>query len=116
MTRIAITAIAMLAASWCAAQAAGPLQFWNTSSREFTGVYLAAPGTTQWSPNQTASDPDGSVAADERLKLRDAKPGHYDVRLVDKTGKTCVVKNVEARATGPYAFSIGDEDLKTCRR
>ncbi len=111
-----MTAIAMLAAAGGAAQAAGPLQFWNTSSREFTGVYLAAPGTTQWGPNETANDPDGSVAADERLKMPDAKPGHYDVRVVEKGGKTCVVKNVEARATGPYAFSIGDDDLKKCKR
>lgn len=107
---------AMLAAAWGVAQAAGPLQFWNTSSHEFKGVYLAAPGTTQWGPNETANDPDGSVAADERLKMPDAKPGHYDVRVVDKNGRTCVVKNVEVRAAGRYAFSIGDEDLKNCGR
>ena len=95
-------------------QAAGPLLFWNTSSREFTGVYLALHGTGQWGPNEAANDPDGAVAADERLKLPDATPGRYDVRLVDKAGSTCVVKDVELRGTGPYAFAIGEPDLKTC--
>ena len=45
------------AAVTTAAQAAAPLQFWNTSSQEFTGVYLASPGTNQWGPNETANDP-----------------------------------------------------------
>jgi hypothetical protein len=104
---------AMLVAT--AAQAAAPLRFWNTSSQEFTGVYLAAPGTNHWGPNETANDPDGSVAADERLKLPDLKPGQYDVRLVDKAGRSCVVRNVTVSADGAYAFSIGDAELKACR-
>ena len=104
---------AMLVAT--AAQAAAPLRFWNTSSQEFTGVYLAAPGTNHWGPNETANDPDGSVAADERLKLPDLKPGQYDVRLVNKAGRSCVVKNVTVSAGGRYAFSIGDAELKACR-
>jgi hypothetical protein len=104
---------AMLVAT--TAQAAAPLRFWNTSSREFTGVYLAAPGTDHWGPNETANDPDGSVAADERLKLPDLKPGQYDVRLVDKAGRSCIVKNVTVSAGGRYAFSIGDGELTACR-
>jgi hypothetical protein len=96
------------------AHAATPLQFWNTSSQEFTGVYLAAPGTNQWGPNETANDPDGSVAADERLKLPDITPGRYDVRLVTKAGRSCVVKNVTVKGGGRYAFAIGDAELKGC--
>jgi hypothetical protein len=103
---------AMLLAT--AAQAAAPLQFWNTSSHEFTGVYLSPPGTNQWGPNETANDRDGSVAADERLKMPDLQPGQYDVRLVDKAGHSCVVKNVTVSAAGRYAFAIGDAELKSC--
>jgi hypothetical protein len=96
------------------AYAATPLQFWNTSSQEFTGVYLAAPGTNQWGPNETTNDPDGSVAADERLKLPDITPGRYDVRLVTKAGRSCVVKNVTANGGGRFAFAIGDAELNGC--
>lgn len=111
MKKALMLAITLAAGS---AQAAGPLLFWNTSSREFTGVYLALHGTGQWGPNEAASDPDGAVGADERLKLPDATPGRYDVRLVDKAGSTCVVKDVELRGTGPYAFSIGETELRAC--
>ena len=112
MIKVVLMAVMLVAT---AAQAAARLQFWNTSSEEFTGVYLAAPGTNQWGPNETANDPDGSVSADERLKLPDVAPGQYDVRLVNKAGRTCVVKNVTVRAGGRYAFSIGDAELKACR-
>ena len=39
----------------------------------------------------------------------------YDVRLVNKAGRSCVVKNVTVSAGGRYAFSIGDAELKACR-
>ena len=113
MGKAAIVAAMLLAAG--GARAAVPLKFWNTSSQAFTGVYLAAPGTAKWGPNQAANDPDGAVSADERLKLPDVAPGRYDVRLVQKDGRSCVVKDVELRASGPYAFSIGDPELKACR-
>jgi hypothetical protein len=112
VAKVALMTVMLLAT---AAQAAAPLQFWNTSSEEFTGVYLSAPGTGQWGPNETANDPDGSVSPDERLKLPDVTPGQYDVRLVNKAGRSCVVKNVTVRAAGRYAFSIGDAELKGCR-
>jgi hypothetical protein len=36
------------------------------------------------------------------------------VKLVDKKGRSCVVRNVELIAGKPYAFSISDKDLTGC--
>ena len=56
----------------------------------------------------------GAVDADERLTLKNVVPGHYDVKLVDKKGWICVVRNVEVQAGKPYAFSISEKDLTDC--
>src|SRR5689334_3700915 len=93
-----------------------PLRFWNTTSVEIDELYLAPAGTDRWGPNQTLNDKDKSVDADERLKLSGVEPGRYDVRLKDARGRTCVVKNVEVKAGGKYAFEIGDQQLTDCAR
>jgi hypothetical protein len=54
------------------------------------------------------------VEADERLRLDGFAPGRYDVELVEKSGRRCVVANVEVKDSGPYAFAIGDQDLRNC--
>ena len=54
------------------------------------------------------------MAADERLRLTGIKPGHYDVKLADSTGRICTVRNVEVKAGGKYALEIGNGDLKDC--
>lgn len=91
-------------------------QFWNTSTRTFTGVFLAPAGSNRWGPNQAANDPDGSVSADERLKLTDVPAGRLDVRLIDNAGRTCVVRGVEVTTGRRYAFAIGDDELVHCRQ
>jgi hypothetical protein len=97
-----------------AAPAAERLRFWNTTSFTIAELYLAPAGTTRWGPNQCANDPDGAVDADERLTLKDVAPGRYDVKLADKRGRVCLVRNVEVRAGKPYAFAIGESDLTDC--
>jgi hypothetical protein len=77
---------------------------------------LAPAGTTNWGPDQCKNDPDGSVSSDERLWLKDVAPGRYDVKLADKSGRECIVQNVELVTGRPYAFSIADQDLKNCTR
>ncbi len=101
---------------WTAAPsvAAGPLRFWNLTGVTITRLELAPAGTQDWSANQTVNDPDGTVDADERLKLSGIRPGRYDVRLADKTGRVCVVRNVEVAADKPYAFSVSERDLTDC--
>jgi hypothetical protein len=99
-----------------AAGAAERMRFWNTTSFTITKLYLAPAGTTQWGPDQCANDPDGAVDADERLSLKDITPGRYDVKLADKQGRVCVVRNVDVKSGKPYAFSISDSDLTDCSK
>jgi hypothetical protein len=115
MRIIAAISLAFLALA-AAAVAADRMRFWNTTSVTITELYLAPAGTTQWGPNQCANDPDGAVDSDERLTLKDIAPGLYDVKLADKKGRSCMVRNVEVKSGKPYAFAIGDSDLTDCNK
>jgi hypothetical protein len=92
------------------------MKFWNLTANTITELSLAPPGSNKWGPNQCLNDSDKSVDADERLVLKDVEPGTYDVRLKDKTGRICVVKNVEVKSGSAYAFSIEEGDLKGCKK
>lgn len=96
--------------------AAERLRFWNLTTVTIEQLYLAPAGTTAWSANQCKNDPDGTVDPDERLRLTGIEPGRYDVKLVDKKGRTCTVPNVEVVAGRPYAFSLSDRDLRNCAK
>ena len=114
MRRIA-AALAMLALAG-EAQAAEPrLTFWNLTSDAITNLVMAPAGTNGFGPNQCANDRDGSVDHDERLRLTGIQPGRYDVRLTQKRGRVCLVRGVEVKGEGRYAFSLADEDLKECK-
>jgi hypothetical protein len=97
-----------------AATAAERLRFWNLTDFSIKELHLAPAGTTDWGPDQCRNDPDGAVDADERLTLKDVAPGRYDVKLADKKGRVCVIRNVEVLAGKPYAFSISEKDLTDC--
>jgi hypothetical protein len=96
--------------------AADRLAFWNLTASTITNLQMSPAGTEAWSANQCANDPDGGVDADERLKLTGIEPGRYDVKLTQKSGPTCIVRNVEVKSGGRYAFAISEQDLKDCRR
>jgi hypothetical protein len=115
MRRIVLAVTAAVACSLATRALAKDMQFWNQTSKEFTGVYLAPAGTTHWGRNQTDNDDDHSVSADERLRITGVAPGNYDVKLIDKTGRTCIVHDVAARATGKVAFSIAETQLTDCQ-
>jgi hypothetical protein len=106
----------LLLAVSSAATAAERLRFWNLTGSTIKELHLAPTGTTDWGPDQCKNDPDGAVDADERLTLKDVVPGHYDVKVVDKQGRNCVVRNVEVQAGKPYAFSLSEKDLTDCSR
>jgi hypothetical protein len=114
MRRISVALAAALLCSVATLALAKDMQFWNQTSKEFTGVYLAPAGTTMWGRNQTDNDDDHSVSADERLKITGVPPGRYDVKLVDKSGRVCVVRDVEAKAAGKVAFTIAEKQLTDC--
>lgn len=109
---ILLSIVCLMGAS--AALAADRMRFWNLTAEEIDELYLAPAGTDQWGPNQCLNDDDKSVEADERLDLKDVNPGRYDVKLKDAKGRQCLVKNVEVKAGGKYAFSIQEKELTDC--
>jgi hypothetical protein len=109
-----IAVLFALLALCLAATATERLRFWNLTGFTIKELHLAPAGTMDWGPDQCRNDPDGAVDTDERLTLKDVLPGRYDVRVTDKKGRTCVVRNVEIVAGKPYAFSISEKDLTDC--
>jgi len=112
---LAILGLGLLAVS-TSARSADRMRFWNLTGTTIAKLYLAPSGTTNWGPNQCANDPDGAVDADERLGLTGVTAGRYDVKLTDRNGRTCVVKDVALEAGKAYAFSLSEADLKDCSK
>jgi hypothetical protein len=108
-TLCVITALFSLQAMCLVAAAAEHLKFWNLTGFTIKELHLAPAGTTDWGPDQCRN-----LDADERLTLKDVVPGRYDVKVTDRKGRTCLVRNVEVVAGKPYAFSISEKDLTDC--
>jgi hypothetical protein len=89
-------------------------RFWNLTANTITSLQLSPAGKNDWGRNQADNDRDGTVDHDERLKITDTAAGVYDVKFVDKTGRTCVVPNIEVK-TGAV-FTIEEKTLKDCAR
>lgn len=113
--RQAAFGLAVLALSGGVQAAEQRLTFWNLTSDTITNLVMAPAGADTFGPNQCANDRDGSVDHDERLRLTGIQPGRYDVRLTQKRGRVCVVRGVEVKGEGRYAFSLADDDLKDCK-
>jgi hypothetical protein len=91
------------------------LLFWNMTEHEFVGVYLAPPGTNRWSTNMALSDNiDYTANDDERIRMPGVVPGQYDMKLVDKQGQTCIVRNVAVNGTRKVAVGIDESQLTNC--
>jgi hypothetical protein len=87
-------------------------RFWNLTANTITSLQLSPPGKNEWGRNQADNDRDRTVDHDERLKITDTEAGTYDVKFVDKSGRTCVVPNVQVK-TGEV-FTIEEKQLKGC--
>ena len=83
-------------------------QFWNLTANTITSLQLSPAGKNDWGRNQADNDRDHTVDHDERLKITDTAPGMYDVRFADKSGRTCVVSNIQV-TTGSI-FSIEEKN------
>jgi len=115
MKRLIGPAMAALVA-WPHAVAAAdkPIKFWNLTAETIVEFYLAPAGTTHWSKNQCANDPDGSVDTDEMVAVTGIAPGRYDAKFKDTSGRTCIVKNLTVKAHA--IFSIEEKQLKSCAK
>ena len=104
----------MLLGGVSAMQAAdtGVTRFWNLTGETITHLSLAPAGTANWGPDQCRNDPDGTVDFDERLRITGISSGRFDVRFADKTGRNCIVKDVDVKSGA--VFSIGKEALDHC--
>jgi hypothetical protein len=89
-------------------------QFWNLTANTITSLQFSPVGKNEWGPNQADNDRDHTVDHDERLKITDTASGMYDVKIIDKSGRTCVVPDIQVK-TGSI-FSIEEKNLKDCAR
>jgi hypothetical protein len=110
--RVALMILALSVTSSLATAQGRPTRFWNLTLHSIKEFYLAPTGTTNWGINQCKNDRDGVVDSDERLRITDTKAGTYDARLVDVTGRACLVRNIKVEAG--EIFSIEEKDLTSC--
>ncbi len=103
-----------LMASVAAAQDRKGIRFWNLTSHTITALHMSPAGANRWGPDQCRNDRDGTVDHDERLRITGVEPGRYDVRLADKTGRICIVRNVEVKEGA--VFAIEEKQLTDCRK
>ena len=103
-------ATAGMASAWAAANY---FAYNQTAVTEFPGVYMAPAGTSKWGPNQALNDDDKALDFGERLTLTGLSPGVYDVKLVDRKGRTCIMHGVNL--TTATSFDIRDSDLTDCK-
>ena len=89
-------------------------QFWNLTANTITSLQFSPTGKNEWGRNQADNDKDHTVDHDERLKITDTPSGAYDVKMVDKSGRTCVVPNIQVKAGA--IFSIEEKNLKDCTK
>lgn len=113
MRRLLVLMICLLASA-AAAQDKKPIRFWNLTLYTVTHLQLSAPGQDAWGPDQCANDRDGTVDHDERLRITGIEPGRFDVKLADKIGRTCIVRNIDIAAGA--VFTIEEKQLTDCRQ
>ncbi len=97
-----------------AAQDRRGIRFWNLTLNTITQLQLSPAGKNAWGPDQCRNDRDGTVDHDERLRVTGIEPGRYDVKLADKTGRVCVVRDIEVKDGS--IFSIEEKQLTDCRK
>ena len=90
------------------------MQFWNLTANTITSLQLSSAGKNEWGRNQADNDRDHTVDHDERLKITDTAAGVYDVKFVDKSGRSCIVRNVQVKAGA--IFTIEEKELKDCAK
>ena len=106
-------ALAFMAHSAVAQDRKG-IRLWNLTLYTITALQLSPAGADTWGPDQCKNDRDGTVDHDERLRITGVEPGRYDVKLADKIGRICIVRNVEVKDGA--IFAIEEKQLTDCSR
>jgi hypothetical protein len=115
MRRIVLVSLALaLMCSGAAAQDRRGTRLWNLTLYTLNSVQLSPAGQDAWGKNQCANDPDGTVDHNERLRITGVPAGRYDVKLADRIGRVCVVRNVEVK--DGQVFAIEEKQLTDCRK
>ena len=109
---LGLTALSLVGCSALAQDRKG-IRFWNLTAHTITALQMSPAGEDKWGPDQCKNDRDGTVDHDERLRITSIGPGRYDVRLADKSGRFCIVRNVEVEESA--VFSIEEKQLADCR-
>ncbi len=112
-TTVFATLLTMLAATTALA-ADKPTRFWNLTAETITEFRLAPAGTSKWGINQCDNDTDGSVDTDEMLDIVGVRPGLYDAKFKDHSGRTCTVKGLRIKLH--EVFSIEEKQLNDCTK
>jgi hypothetical protein len=114
MANAALALIAFMIAFIPTGASAKDTRFWNLTVNTITSLQLSLAGKNDWGPNQADNDRDRTVDHDERLKINNTASGMYDVKFVDKSGRTCMVPNIQIKAGS--IFSIEEKNLKGCSK
>jgi hypothetical protein len=94
------------------AQSPKPTRFWNLTRYTVTSFQLSPVGQQAWGANLCKLDSDGTVDHDERLRIPGVKAGRYDVKIADKSGRVCVVRDIEVKEGA--VFSIEEKQMTDC--
>jgi hypothetical protein len=106
--------MAMLATTSAAAQDRTGIRFWNLTLYTVTQMQMSPAGQNAWGPDQCKNDKDGTVDHNERLRITGITAGRYDVKLADKIGRQCLVRDVEVKDGA--VFTIEEKQLTDCSR
>jgi hypothetical protein len=90
------------------------IRFWNLTLNTITQLQLSPAGKNAWGADQCRNDRDGTVDHDERLRITGIDPGRYDVRFADKTGRVCVVRDIQVNDGA--VFPIEEKQLTDCAK
>ena len=116
MRHASIVAVALLltvASAQAQSSKRSGMRFWNLTLYTLTSLQFSPPGQNAWGKNQCENDDDKTVDHNERLRITGLTAGRYDARLIDKIGRTCVVKDVDVK---DGVFSIEEKQLTDCQQ
>src|SRR2546423_15077741 len=89
------------------------MRFWNLTLYTLISLQFSPPGQNAWGKNQCENDDDKTVDHNERLRVTGLTPGRYDAKLIDKLGRTCVVRDVDVK---DGILAIEEKQLTNCEK